>query len=399
MRGTILRITFFATVASLALVAAAQLPAAPPGGAYRRHPLVSDVPGAAGRDRPEPRQRLGARAQRDQPVVGRRQRHRQVDALHTGAGAINPARRRRRRRPDRRRVLRHCRPASWSARRRPARSARRTSSSTSEDGMIRGVATAARRPRSSPRTVGAGAIYKGLAIASRRRGDPLLYAADFHNARVDVFDGGWKLVDAGRRVRRSARCRRATRRSASRPSAHASSSRTRSRTPTREDEVAGQGRGFVDAYDLDGNVPRARRAARAAQRAVGPRARRRRRSAASAATCSSATSATDRSTPTRRLPHGVRAPRHAPRHVRPASSSIDGLWALEFGNAGSNGTPNVLFFTAGPNEESRRPLRDDHRALRASGTPAEEAVGRPLGRGTAPSRRARATPFAERAVQ
>jgi uncharacterized protein (TIGR03118 family) len=31
---------------------------------------------------------------------------------------------------------------------------------------------------------------------------------------------------------------------------------------------------------------------------------------------------------------------------------IDRLWALEFGNAGSNGDPNTLFFTAGPNDES-----------------------------------------------
>jgi len=31
---------------------------------------------------------------------------------------------------------------------------------------------------------------------------------------------------------------------------------------------------------------------------------------------------------------------------------IDRLWALEFGNAGNNGDPNTLFFTAGPNDES-----------------------------------------------
>ena len=31
---------------------------------------------------------------------------------------------------------------------------------------------------------------------------------------------------------------------------------------------------------------------------------------------------------------------------------IDGLWALEFGNSGSNGSPDTLFFTAGPNDES-----------------------------------------------
>jgi len=34
-----------------------------------------------------------------------------------------------------------------------------------------------------------GAIYKGLAVANDR-----LYATDFHNARVDVFDAGFKLV-------------------------------------------------------------------------------------------------------------------------------------------------------------------------------------------------------------
>jgi uncharacterized protein (TIGR03118 family) len=31
---------------------------------------------------------------------------------------------------------------------------------------------------------------------------------------------------------------------------------------------------------------------------------------------------------------------------------IDGLWALEFGMSGPSGSPNALFFTAGPNEEA-----------------------------------------------
>ena len=34
-----------------------------------------------------------------------------------------------------------------------------------------------------------GAIYKGLAIAGDR-----LYAADFHNGRVDVYDGSWTHI-------------------------------------------------------------------------------------------------------------------------------------------------------------------------------------------------------------
>ena len=40
-----------------------------------------------------------------------------------------------------------------------------------------------------------GAIYKGLAIASGAAGDRL-YAADFHNARVDIFDGSFAPVAA-----------------------------------------------------------------------------------------------------------------------------------------------------------------------------------------------------------
>ena len=39
----------------------------------------------------------------------------------------------------------------------------------------------------------AGAIYKGLAIATTPAG-AFLYAADFHNARVDVFDGSFHPV-------------------------------------------------------------------------------------------------------------------------------------------------------------------------------------------------------------
>src|SRR5438105_1545732 len=39
---------------------------------------------------------------------------------------------------------------------------------------------------------GAGAIFKGLAIAGSQ-----LYATDFHNAKVDVFDSSFHLVPGG----------------------------------------------------------------------------------------------------------------------------------------------------------------------------------------------------------
>src|SRR5213080_47301 len=40
---------------------------------------------------------------------------------------------------------------------------------------------------------GAGAIYKGLAIATTATG-PQLYATDFHNARIDVVNATWVTV-------------------------------------------------------------------------------------------------------------------------------------------------------------------------------------------------------------
>ena len=64
----------------------------------------------------------------------------------------------------------------------------------------------------------AGAVYKGLAIANDR-----LYATDFHNGRVDVFDASFKLDHHSRAASRTPRCRRASRRSESRRSAATSS--------------------------------------------------------------------------------------------------------------------------------------------------------------------------------
>ena len=67
----------------------------------------------------------------------------------------------------------------------------------SEDGIVRawngaqGTTAIVVKDRS-----GEEAIYKGLAIADTAAG-PRLYAADFHNARVDVFDGSFGLVPGG----------------------------------------------------------------------------------------------------------------------------------------------------------------------------------------------------------
>ena len=52
------------------------------------------------------------------------------------------------------------------------------------------------------------------------------------------------------------------------------------------------------------------------------------------------------------MPNGDFKHRGALRGQDGKKLAIDGLWALEFGNAGLNGDPGTLFFTAGPNDEN-----------------------------------------------
>src|SRR3989449_3473542 len=99
---------------------------------------------------------------------------------------------------------------------------------------------------------GDGAIYKGLAIATTATG-PQLYATDFHNARVDVFDATWAAVRTPGGFA-----------DPNLPSGYApfgiQTIDTRifvtfaKQVPGSNDELHGQGLGFVDAFDADGNL-------------------------------------------------------------------------------------------------------------------------------------------------
>ena len=213
---------------------------------------------------------------------------------------------------------------------------------------------------------------------------PLLYATDFHNARVDVFDGAWQHGDAARRVRRPEPRPRATRRSGSRRSASRVFVTYAKQDADAEDEVAGQGRGFVDAYDLHGQLPRPRRRARAAQRAVGARARRRPSFGRFGGDLLVGNFGDGEINAYAEDADGSFEHRGTLSDADGKKLEIDGLWALEFGNAGANGTPDQLFFTAGPERRDARALRDDHRALIRS-SPAPRAglrarTGRPPAR-------------------
>jgi uncharacterized protein (TIGR03118 family) len=192
-----------------------------------------------------------------------------------------------------------------------------------------------------------GAIYKGLAIAPNR-----LYATDFHNARVDVFDSSFQPVTSPGAFT-----------DANVPSGYAPFGIQNvngtivvtyaKQDPDAEDEVAHQGFGFVDAYDTSGNL-------------IGRIAEHGQLNAPWGIAMAPATgfgafsgdllignfgdgeiSAYELQDGTWELVGQLRTSDHK-------ILSIDGLWALEFGRGAlaNNGPTNTLFFTAGPNDET-----------------------------------------------
>ena len=218
-----------------------------------------------------------------------------------------------------------------------------------EDGMIRawngaqGTTAIVVKDRSD-----VGAIYKGLAIANTDNG-PRLYAADFHNGRIDVFDGSFALVpDSGFE-------------DPSLPkglapfNVQAIGDRIfvayAEQDADAEDEVAGQGRGRVDVYDLAGNLlggifghgqlnaPWGL--------AIAP---------ASFGTFAGALLVGNfgdgQINAFREVEPGQFVHAGELRGADNRPLAIDGLWALQVSQGGNNGTPGQLFFTAGPDAET-----------------------------------------------
>ena len=222
----------------------------------------------------------------------------------------------------------------------------------SEDGKIRGW-----NPTVSPTTAvvavdnsAVGAIYKGLAIANTAAG-PRLYATDFHNARVDVWDGSWNPVNvSGAYVDPGL------------PAGYAPfgiqtiGSRVfvtyGKQDEAAHDEIAGQGLGFVDVYDTAGML-----LSRVAQHgqlnapwglAMAP---------ADFGRFSGdllvGNFGDGQINAYEELANGRFEHRGELRDADGKSITIDGLWALQFGHgAPNNGPSNTLFFTAGPNGEA-----------------------------------------------
>src|SRR5438874_4550987 len=217
-----------------------------------------------------------------------------------------------------------------------------------EDGTISGWNPGV-APRSAVTAVdnsASGAVYKGLAIASTAAGDRL-YATNFHAGTVDVFDASFHPVLGGFT-------------DAALPPGYAPFGiRHLGSTiyvtyalqdADKHDDVAGVGHGFVNAFDTEGNL--LRRVA-STGRLNSP--------------CGLAVAPADFGTFSGDLLVGNFGDGHInafdPGHfrgdgeLRPRGQlhaadgppiTIDGLWAIAFGNGAAAGPTNALFFTAGP---------------------------------------------------
>ena len=193
-----------------------------------------------------------------------------------------------------------------------------------------------------------GGIYKGLAIANTPNG-PRLYAADFHNGRIDVFNGSFTLQQNSGFEDPSL------------PAGFAPFNvqvlgdrvfvAYAKQDADAEDEIAGQGRGRVDVYDLAGNLLGGITGHGQLNAPWG----------LAIAPASFGSFAGDllvgnfgdgQINAFREVSPGMFVHDGELRGSDNKSLSIDGLWALEVSRGGNNGTAGQLFFTAGPDDET-----------------------------------------------
>jgi uncharacterized protein (TIGR03118 family) len=197
------------------------------------------------------------------------------------------------------------------------------------------------------------AIYKGLAIDSATAGQRL-YATDFHNGKVDIFDSSFHAVTI--------------------PGAFTDPNLPAGFAPfgiqningtiyvtyalqdeDKEDDVAGEGNGYVDAYDTFGNL--IRRVASAGELnspwglALAPDGFG--RFSGDLLVGNFGDGRIHAFDPNQLTSDGEFEAVGQLHSAQGKPIVIDGLWALQFGhNSTANGSSTTLFFTAGPDDES-----------------------------------------------
>jgi uncharacterized protein (TIGR03118 family) len=190
-----------------------------------------------------------------------------------------------------------------------------------------------------------GAIYKGLALLHTDQG-PYLLAADFHHARIDVFDGTFTKVDLPRNAFRDRRLPRGYAPFNVSVVGNAVYVMYAKQDAAGEDEVQGRGLGFVDVYQGLGTHPR-RLVSRGPLNApwgfaVAPAS-----FGSFAGNTLIGNFGDGRINAFDRFGH-FRGP---PRLAGGKAIEIDGLWALLQGTATTGGVDS-LWFSAGPNDEA-----------------------------------------------
>jgi uncharacterized protein (TIGR03118 family) len=195
------------------------------------------------------------------------------------------------------------------------------------------------------------AVFKGLAIANTTAG-PRLYATDFHNRHVDVFDGSWQPVHApfqffdptippnyapfgiqaiGSRV-------------------YVTYAKTQ---PRSDDEQHGPGFGFVDAFDAATGILAGKVAIRGDLNAPWGLAQAPAGFGDLGGDLLVGNFGDGQIHAYAPVAGGLfYLPQGPLRGSDGSPISIDGLWALEFGNGNAAGSTGTLFFTAGPDDES-----------------------------------------------
>ena len=195
-----------------------------------------------------------------------------------------------------------------------------------------------------------GALYKGIALATFTFGNDTIsrvYAANFHNASIDVFDEQFNAVQTpGGFVDNAI------------PNGYALFNITNinnnlyvtyaKQDANGEDEVAGAGRGFVDVFDTDGTlVKRLIKHGRLnAPWAVVMAPSNFGKFSNMLLVGNFGNGHINAYNPTTGKFRGTL------RNVNGGAVHIDGLWGLSFGNGGEAGSHKALFFTAGPDDES-----------------------------------------------
>jgi uncharacterized protein (TIGR03118 family) len=222
----------------------------------------------------------------------------------------------------------------------------------SEDGTISGwnPAVAATQAVVGVDNSAGGAVYKGLAIASTAAGDRL-YATNFRAGTVDVFDAGFQPVSDAFT-------------DADLPPGYAPFGiRLLGSTiyvtyalqnADKHDDVAGEGHGFVNAFDTGGHL----------LRRVASRGRLDSPWGLALAPADFGDVSGDLLVgnfgdghinafdPHRSRGQGEAQQRGQLHAVDGRPIAIDGLWAIAFGNGAAAGPTNALFFTAGPIHEA-----------------------------------------------